>query len=373
MRIDHRLPALISGLGPAKPCFDGRASCRRQAQLGTRKRTPSGSLLSVRRVVEDPETPNPDSEPEERGSRPHVTLDKAAWRAAAVAAVVISVGLAGALVAQTSLAEGADSTQADGLTTLALVLAVLAFLVQIFVYVFQTNASNAAVQRSDALTRRTQALLDEIRATSRSTERVLAAQFDRLLDYVVADRRPGVREATDQAADDSSSDEPQEPPATSDPQSQAMSEWLYAAPRPRFFGDPPPGRSASQEDQRVAAYLRAWPDRDEAAELIPRLRSLSPLALTKLKRYVDTEIRQRREGRPVGLTKADDGSISASSAQLIDAGLVRDAGDRFTLTDQGRQVARLIATPKGGPTPDWFDEVAASLLQPPKPEQRGRT
>ena len=82
---------------------------------------------------------------------PLVRLNKAAWRTASGILTLVTLGLVAALVAQTTLAHGKGSDQEDVLTTLALVLAILAFLIQIVVFLVQTNASNAALHRSEEL------------------------------------------------------------------------------------------------------------------------------------------------------------------------------------------------------------------------------
>jgi uncharacterized membrane protein len=338
-------------------------------------REPSGPRYTVTLVEPD----------FEQSKKPKAAINKAAWRGITVAAVIGSIALAGALVASTTLDSGSDQGKADPLTTLALVLAILAFVVQIFVYVFQTNASNAALQRSEEVNSNTQQLLTEITSTSRATQRVLFTQFDRLLDFVVGkkpagppedhdaggvveEEEEGLVEETDEdiAVDPASRDIRGGTPRFGD---DAAREFLDAITRAAqqearpTFGTAPP-RSASGEDRRIRSYLRAWPDRDEAEQAVRELLQLSPLGVAQLKRFADREYVQRLEGRPVGLvtTRA---TSSPLTAQLRERGLVTAAdGQRVLLTDAGRRVARVLSAPKADARPDWYDEVLAPLLRP---------
>jgi hypothetical protein len=52
-------------------------------------------------------------------------------------------------------------------------LAILAFFIQIFVFVFQTHASDSAVRRSEQLNSQTHAVLGKIEADSSATKRSL--------------------------------------------------------------------------------------------------------------------------------------------------------------------------------------------------------
>lgn len=296
--------------------------------------------------------------------KPQIALNKAAWRAFAIVTVVATLGLIGALVAMTSLGKGPDKTQQDPLTTLALVLAILAFLVQIFVYVFQTNASNSATRRAEEINLDTRNLLTEIQTTSQATQKVLFAQFDRLLDYVVegsATTEEGQGDLSEETEEISSITEAVRGPASSTPEEwRAMADYLSRSlrptPRPSFQPS-----TRSDEDQRIHDYLRAWPDREEAKAVVDQLESLSPIALTLLKRFVDREIVQRFRGEQVGLRPT---ALPSARQELIDAGFLTEVEDGHALTEDGRRVARLIAAPKARPRPSWEDEVVAPLRRP---------
>lgn len=296
--------------------------------------------------------------------KPRVQANRAAWRVVALGALVVVIALIAALLAQDGLWSD-DPTDPDGLTTLALVLAILAFFVQLFVFIFQAADSNRAVQRSDELNRRTQATLEKIEASSAATQKVLFAQFDRLLDYVV-----GVRADDDTArgadaeveAEDETLEQGSEP-VTASELARVVREALaeQAAPRPVFSA----GRSVpSRADADIINYLQAFPtDRAEVDRAVPELRRLSPVAVALLTRMAVLEIRQRSEGRAVGLPAVD--PIPRTSAGLIEAGLLRPAGRRVALTDRGRELARVLPigrSEKG--RPEWWDDAIAPLREP---------
>jgi hypothetical protein len=312
-------------------------------------------------------------------ARPRARVNKAAWRAISVACLVVAVALLGALVAQTSLWHSSRGAKIDPLTTLALVLAILAFLVQIFVYIFQTNASNSALLRSEEVNADTRRLLTQIQASSQATQRVLFTQFDRLLDYVVGGsvKPPPPRAPSedgsmqDDGAEDADEDDGPElgsrsATLTREDLDAALEQWVrtIAPPRPTF--EPTPVRrntSPSAEDRQLIAYLRGWPSREEAMESVGTLEALSPLAVAGLKRVVDRELAQRHNGEKVGLRlRADD--VPREVEELERAGLVTRVDGSVRLTDHGRRVARVIVTGKPRPQPPWADAVLLPLLQP---------
>ncbi len=138
---------------------------------------------------------------------PRVQVNRPALWTLATCGVIVGFAALAAVGALTTLGPGDDSGQDDPLTALALLLAILAFVVQIFVYAFQTGQSNAATRRREELNTETRGALNEIRANSAATQKVLFSQFDRLLDYVVG---PEAAARGDEAAQEV--DEPESAP-----------------------------------------------------------------------------------------------------------------------------------------------------------------
>jgi hypothetical protein len=293
-------------------------------------------------------------------------LNEAGWRAVTVGSVVLAMGLAGVLLAQDGLFSGDPGLpeHPDGLTTLALVLAILAFLVQIFVFVFQTNASAASLQRSEELNTDTQALLSRIQANSNATQRVLFSQFDRLLDYVVdprskgPERSPGPPIGEVLAGERAEPDDLDQGPATVADVQRIVSEFQRPADRPSFAV--PSDQGPSDEDLRIVDYLQSWPSQPQAEAAVAELASLSPISLAVLTRMGMTEIVQRLEGERVGLWKGRNAPEGVREMTMM--GLLREDDDWMTLTDHGRELLRVL--PIGKPNddrPSWYDEVLGPL------------
>lgn len=296
-------------------------------------------------------------------NRPRVEINGAAWRAIAIALLVAALALVGALVAQVSLTAD-DASPSDPLTTVALVLAVLAFLVQLFVYAFQTRAATHSAERAEELTTKTQALLDEIRATSETTKQVLFSQFDRLLDYVVKGGIPTPEDADTEELDDGNDPTVVDgdhtlPELVEQTVRRVMLDSQARAPR-MFSGQA--AATSSEADEHELTFLRSWPSQEEARAAVAKMAVLSPMALMRLKRFVDREIDQRKRGRRVGLIPAQD--FPGASQELIEAGFVRRDADRNVLTSAGRDAGRLIMSGrKDSAPPPWMREVMAPLTR----------
>jgi uncharacterized membrane protein len=300
---------------------------------------------------------------------PRAQVNKAGWRAVSVASVVMALSLVGALLAQDGLFSSDPGLPGhpDGLTTLALVLAILAFLVQIFVFVLQTNASGRSIQRSEELNTATLAVLSKIEANSDATQKVLFAQFDRLLDYVVEPQseppRKGDSADIDEIVSAESESEMNEQPATVADVQHIVSELVRQRDRPTFAASLPKA-GPSKEDSRMIQHMVGWPSREEAEALVLELAKLSPLALATLTRFGNWEVLQRQRGERVGLVnvKGEPRVIPG----LIESGLVKEAEGRVVLTDYGRELARMLPIGKlYAKKPDWYDEVQGPLLKQP--------
>lgn len=283
-----------------------------------------------------------------------------------LASLLLSLGLVVGLLAQAGLFVGDPGrpNHPDGLTTLALVLAVLAFLIQIIVFVVQTNAANSAVRRSEELNTQTHAVLGKIEAESTSTKEVLISQFNRLLDFVVDGGRAtrpadSVERSARRSADAKREpDADQERPVTPSELQQALQVALRPPERPSFEVDATSG--PSEEDQAVVDYMQAWPSKEEMDQAVRALTRLPPFALALLTRYGIIEIEQRLNGEQVGLFQTQ--PLPAITEDLISEGLLKQHDDRLSLTERGREVTRALPVGKASlELPDWFDEAIAPL------------
>src|SRR5262245_33368932 len=97
------------------------------------------------------------------------------WSHIAVAASTIAVASLGTLTVIATV------QRADTLATVALLLAILAFIIQIVVFIAQAWTSGQQMLQSQSMNADTQALLAELRETARATNDLLIRQFDRVL------------------------------------------------------------------------------------------------------------------------------------------------------------------------------------------------
>jgi hypothetical protein len=311
---------------------------------------------------------------DEKGS---ISINRGGWRTIAFAAAVFAAAAIAALLAQDGLFDSKSHARPDGLTTLALVLAILAFIVQIIVFALQTATGARAVQRSEQLSHEAQKTLGKIETTSDATQKTLVAQFNRLLDYVVgpqASGSPGSESGTPEAdgedesgaasggEGDSDEGDPSRKATVADVR-QIVSDAIVARPtRPVF--EQASLQTGKVKDDAVLSELRSWPDRPEAEQSVAVLRGLSPLALLQVRRLREEEVRQRRSGLPPGLRPP--AKPLSDVQEMLDAGLIEREGDRLRLTERGRRVARTLPGNKPARArPDWWEEVVAPLLRPP--------
>ncbi len=288
---------------------------------------------------------------------PRVQVNRPALWTLATCGVIVGFAALAAVGALTTLGPGDDSGQDDPLTALALLLAILAFVVQIFVYAFQTGQSNAATRRGEELNTETRGALNEIRANSAATQKVLFSQFDRLLDYVVGPEAAARGDEAAQEVDEPESAPEEEGPATASEIRRLLETRLG---RPTFSARV----GQSEEDSRILEALMTPLDRTESADVVARLQMLSPLAIAKFMRLLFNERTARRHGSTPGFKAADGDHVALSSKELINEGLAEFVNGRVRLTGLGRRVAQLFAQPKDE-QPDWWEEVTAPLRRRP--------
>jgi len=252
-----------------------------------------------------------------------------------IAAAICLAGLAAVLAL----------TDSDALATIALVLAITAFIVQIIVTVIQNAASREAEAASRELNSETNQVLQEIKATSAANQKILAEQFNSLLEALISGHAPGGN-ASDKARRDARPKADEAPPEQSDSMAQLRlpaSSWLRnASPTP------------SDEDSRILDRIRSWPDEEEGLALADTLRSLSPQASASLQRLIDDEISSRQLGGWVGLGKGGPALSASGDRELADKGLAEEDVHGSTpilrLTEEGREVGRLLSA-RGSPPP----------------------
>lgn len=275
-----------------------------------------------------------------------------------------------ATAALTTLAVVASVEGAQALSTIALVLAILAFVMQILLFVFHSQAAHEQRVRSEQLNAQTRALLAEVQATAQATQAMVSQQFNQLLQAFVS----GATTTAEQTKFD---------PATFEhrllsnirsailPQSPSSGRDLRPPTRPRGEADDRRRESSSSSPREASpeaiARLRArrgrlnklqsFPTENEAREAIEILGKLSPQQRFRLQQLGNDEVDSKESGTYVGLERV------ASDDELERAGLVTEArvstGDGrqlvMRLTDHGIDAARLFTAL--GDVPAWARSV----------------
>jgi hypothetical protein len=261
---------------------------------------------------------------------PKFHVSPAGWKVLGAAGITFGAVCFVGIVAVVALKKG------DALASIALVLAIGAFIVQIVVSALQNSASRAAEAASRGLNFETNKVLEQIKASAAANQEILARQFDTLLDALVKGRTSS--ELGQKSESDESTAPDRERPID-------LREFV-----PRFIGP-------SEEDQRIIEMLRTFPDEEEAKPLLDRLERLPANAVAMLDRYARDELKSRKMGAVPGLTATDSPVPNSARKKLLDEDLLSDHGDGYYgLTDQGLQLARLL---KGRDAPP--PNVAAAL------------
>jgi uncharacterized protein YlxW (UPF0749 family) len=275
----------------------------------------------------------------------------------------------------TALAVVASVEGAEALSTIALVLAIVAFTIQIFLFVVQSQAATEQRVRSEQLNTQTQALLVEVRATAQATQAMLSQQFNQLLQAFVT----GAAQTAEETKFDPASFE------------RRLLANIRTAAQPAGTGASLAGSQATGTDgpERVVervrpsraqrervAQLRTRNERPERLKTFPSeeggrpaadlLRNLEPNVRKRLKQLAADEIDATEAGAYVGL------SIGSEDDALRERNLVTSArvntGEGLAvvtrLTDEGVAAARLLTAV--GEIPTWArDVIDADELETP--------
>lgn len=240
----------------------------------------------------------------------------------------------------------ASVTDADALSTVALTLAILAFVVQIMVYIAQSWTTGQQTVQSQELNANTLAALAELRTRAAGTETILAKHADTAMRF--AFERTIIESRKENLSADEALDRFEEAYETAPLDEDAVEPYK------------PP-----EEDIEIVARLLSYPDENEAAETLGLFTSLSPLAGSTLDLVAKDERDSRLSGSRVGVkvkTADSPGVVELMSKGIIEwasewddfvGDLVDDAGapQRYVrLTLLGREVARYLHG--RGPVPE---------------------
>lgn len=245
-----------------------------------------------------------------------------------------------AIASLAALAIVASIDDADALSTVALALAILAFVVQIMIFIAQAWSGGQQLSQSHELNAGTMAALSELRTRASGTEQILARQVDTAMRFAFERSQVELRKRDlppDQAAEELEDALPDELPVA----------------RPEV----------SNTDRRILERLFSFPTPEEAEDLLPHFVNLSPLAGSSLRFMAQDERDSRLTGVDPGVgAKSWD---SPGVVELRREGLIERASDAededdepwVRLTPRGREVARFVLAP--GPLPDYLRDAFA--------------
>jgi hypothetical protein len=255
------------------------------------------------------------------------------YKAVAVVMGVFGLTCLGVLVVVTSL-DGKDA-----LSTVALALAILAFSVQLIVFVAQQSLASEQGRRSEELYGSMQGLIAEIREKAAGTQADVRIINEKMLGAILSKNlAPGgtqdyLQVATRAAREAASAGGPQSGDETG-------GEIIW------------PERRPSPADEELAKMLETFPAEGEDGDSLDILAELSNLDRISLKAFGEDEITARQPGYPF------DPSLPVGlAADLPAKGLVeayppdrqpQNGPTIMHLTDRGRDIARLL-TARGDP------------------------
>lgn len=266
----------------------------------------------------------------------------------AIGGILISITCLASLVIVVSI------KKVDELSTVALALAILAFVVQLIVFIVQTASASEQSLQAQQLNASTIQILTQLQERMQGTEQSLERMNSELLSAALGKSIPqleaegvGVNaEYFDKLAD-----------SITKIMTSNVNEYENARRIPVAGVLAPPLRD--DEADSLRSYMERWTEPNEVDEVIETLRSLSPDLRHRLARMAADVIRFTERGSEVG-----PGFLGVPSDQLVKAGLVTsflvDGNNFYTLSPKGRKVARVVTAI--GPTPDYIPDELLGLV-----------
>jgi len=286
----------------------------------------------------------------------------------------------------TTLAVVASVEGVDALTTIALVLAIVAFTIQIFLFVVQSQGASEQRVRSEQINTQTRALLAEVRTTALATQGMVTQQFNQLLQAFVT--------GTVQTAEETKFDPVrleqrflanvraamQQPPTTgpsgatgpsgpttgptgsAGPTGSSSAEAQEPRPPARAAQRPTAGEAQRRARQRHVrpVLLKTFPTEAEGRSAVTRLKGMSADERQRLRDLASDEITASEGGAYVGLnaTPSDVGLEAAGlvSKARVDVGR-SDPIEVSRLTAEGVKIARPLTAL--GDIPAWARDLPA--------------
>lgn len=300
-----------------------------------------------------------------KGGEPETHM-RVTWKVVAVVLFVVSLGLLVAL----ALVGGAAS--ADALTTTAIALAVIAFGVQLIVYVAQVSDSADTRRQTSEVNAATQASLVRIGTTVEAQDHMLREQHSHVLKELISSvRRVGAESKEENSA------------LTLGDVLELVESRLERGPDALRYESRAlhPSRQHSQDDNNhdggMAGHepptdpFEEWPNEEDALRVHPKLKSLAPISIAQLVRFgEDFRLSTQLEIEPGLLYSGPE--RSPFSCALIRTGLLQETGRHprgrpptqgfwpvfAVLTVEGLVAANLLMT--AGVAPQYIRALATA-------------
>lgn len=252
------------------------------------------------------------------------------YRAMAVGATIIALASLGTVVVIASI------NDVDTLSTVALALAIIAFVAQLIVFVVQSASASSQLTQSQELFGNIRALLVEVSERAEGTRTTVTSINERLLEAALGKAisekgdRPSGLNVRDVAREVAAALTLAEEQATGTDDSEG---FLPRRPSP--------------EDQRIIQSFLTFPDPAEAAASLEVLQSLDGFTLRRLITFAEDEVRSRSPGS--SLDPGLSGDIDPDDPLFVN-GLIIEAPESRSLagrpirvlSQRGREAARLL-------------------------------
>jgi hypothetical protein len=228
----------------------------------------------------------------------------------------------------------------SALSTVALALAILAFSLQLIVFIAQQNSAGEQGRRNEELHGLMQGVLVEIKEKAEGTQADVRSMRETILPALIS------KERADPAG------------GRMDPtlMSQILGTGSPILQGAVGVGEQWPERQPTPEDEALVELLKSYPAEGEVGDTLGELKDLSEVERVNLKAFGDDEIITRQPTSPF-----DPALTEFAADGLLEKGLVEPYPPErqprrdvrvMRLTDHGRAVARLLTAT--GPPPDYL-------------------
>jgi hypothetical protein len=259
------------------------------------------------------------------------------WRNIAIGSMLLNLGAVGTVA---TIATVHDS---NSLATIALALAIIAFICQLIIFSVQTWQSGEQLRQAERLNSETSGLIAEMRTRLEGTHQMVTSQYQELLHLAVLKA-----DATDLKAGIVSA----ENPVTRATAAEIIREVLPAVETEHA--------SSSSVDRNEVASLLVWPQLQDTRRAFEMLHPLNDTELNSFMVNVNLDTLSRLVGTEPVSDKA-----SFTDEPLINFGLIAelpsDPGEKpkVRLTERGRVASRILVP--SWPPPDSLNAVNGEI------------